>query len=251
MTALPYRDDLNRIVILNPKGGCGKTTLATNLASYFALRGPAPTLIDTDPRGYTTRWLERRPPDSCRINGITYDKLAMHGRPSWPFRMPKEAGALIIDTPAGPGKREITELTYNADCILVPVLPSAFDVQVTANFIAELLLLTDFDRPVGVIANRTRKNTRSLARLMQVLTSFETPTIAVLRDSQNYVHAADLGLGIYEMPRHLVKQDLEQMDPIINWLDRQLATRLEPRPMSRFDSLPRLFASSTGLSRPD
>ena len=71
MTTAAYRDDANKIVILNPKGGCGKTTLATNLASYFALRGPPPTLIDTDPIGYTTRWLERRPAERAEINGIT------------------------------------------------------------------------------------------------------------------------------------------------------------------------------------
>ena len=252
MITAPYRDDLNKIVILNPKGGCGKTTLATNLASYFALRGPAPTLIDADPNGYTTRWLKRRPGNSCRINGIANDELAMHGKRSWPFHMSKEAGAVIIDTPAALCRREITELTYDADCILVPILPSAFDVQVTTNFIAELLLLTDFDRPVAVIANRTRRNTRSLAMLMRILASLETPTIAVLRNSQNYVHAAALGLGIYEMPHHRVKQDIEQMDAIINWLDRQLMRTLEPGLISRFNSLPKLFASSTtGHSHPD
>jgi chromosome partitioning protein len=252
MIAAPYRDDSNKIVILNPKGGCGKTTLATNLASYFALRGPAPTLIDTDPRGYTTRWLERRSPSNRRVNGITNDKLALHGRRGWPFRSPRETGAVIIDTPAGLSEREITSLTYNADCILVPVLPSAFDVHVTTSFIAELLLLTDFDRPVAVVANRTRKNTRSLAMLMRVLQSFETPTIAVLSDSQNYVHAADHGLGIYEMPRHKVSRDLEQMDRVVNWVDRQLLAPMEPGQVSRFDGLPKRFtASASGLSRPN
>jgi chromosome partitioning protein len=252
MTIAPYRNDLNKVVILNPKGGCGKTTLATNLASYFALRGPPPTLIDADPNGYTGRWLERRPRNSCKINGIANDRLAMHGKRSWPFRMPKEAGAVIIDTPAALSQREISEVTYDADCILVPVLPSAFDVQVTTNFIAELLLLTDFDRPVAVVANRTRQNTKSLAMLMRILTSLETPTVAVLRDSQNYVHAAAHGLGIYEMPHHRVKKDIEQMDLIINWLDRHLMRTLEHGLISRFNPLPKLFAPSTGgLTHPD
>jgi len=247
-----YRDDLNKIVILNPKGGCGKTTLATNLASYFALRGPTPTLIDFDPNGYTARWLERRPQDSRRINGIASDEFALQRRRGWPFHMSKMAGPVIIDTPAALTRREITELTYDADCILVPILPSAFDVHVTTSFIAQLLLLTDFDRPVAVIANRTRKNTRSLAMLMRVLNSIETPTIAELRNSQNYVHATALGLGIYEMPRHKVNQDIEQFDLIIDWLDRQLMKTLEPGLISRFNPLPKLFASSaTGGSHPD
>jgi len=245
MFAARYQDDVKKIVILNPKGGCGKTTLATNLASYFALRGPTPTLIDADPSGYTTRWLERRPQGSSKINGIGIDELALPGKRVWPVPLPKEAGPVIVDTPAAVGRRDITELTYNADCILIPVLPSAFDVHVTAGFIAQLLLLTEFDRPVAVVANRTRKNTRSLAALLQILNGFETPTVAVLRDSQNYVHAADLGLGIYELPPHRVKQDIEQMDRIVDWLDQLLITKLQPGLMSRLNPLPRLFASST------
>ena len=243
MINAPYRDDLNKIVILNPKGGCGKTTLATNLASYFALRGPTPTLIDCDPTGYTERWLERRPADSRKINGIASDDYVMHGNRIWPFRTPRESGAVIIDTPAALGPHEIVELTYVADCILVPVLPSAFDVQVTTNFIAELLILTDFERPVAVIANRTRQNTKSLAMLLRILESLETPTIAILRDSQNFVHAAAQGLGVYEMPQFRVRQDIEQMDLIIDWLDQQLIRTFQPNLISRVNPLPKLFAS--------
>jgi chromosome partitioning protein len=243
MMIAPYRDDLNKIVVLNPKGGCGKTTLATNLASYFALRGPAPTLIDTDPKGYTSRWLEKRPRNSCKINGISIEELAMRGKRTWPFHIPREAGAVIIDTPGALGRREIGELTYDADCILVPILPSAFDIHVTINFIGELLLQTEFDLPVAVVANRTRCNTKSLATLQRVLADIETPTIAVLRDSQNYVRAADAGLGIYDLPHHRVKQDTEQMDLIIDWLDRRLSRTLEPGLLSRLNPLPRLFAA--------
>jgi len=244
MINAPYRDDLNKIVVLNPKGGCGKTTLATNLASFYALRGPTPTLIDCDPKGYTERWLERRPPDSRRIKGIASDEYVMHGSRLWPFRTPKDAGAVIIDTPAALGPHEITELTYVADCILIPVLPSSFDVQVTTNFIAELLLLTDFERPIAVVANRTRQNTKSLAMLLRILENLETPTIAVLRDSQNFVHAAANGLGLYEMPHFRVRQDLAQMDLIIDWLDQQLINTFEPGLMSQINPLPKLFASS-------
>jgi chromosome partitioning protein len=244
MINAPYRDDLNKIVILNPKGGCGKTTLSTNLASYFALRGPAPTLIDCDPQGYTERWLERRPPSSRRIKGIASDDFVMHGSRFWPFRTPKDAGAVIIDTPAALGRREISQLTRDADCILVPILPSTFDVQVTTKFIAELLLITDFDLPIAVVANRTRTNTKSLAMLMRILANLEIPTIAVLRNSQNYVHAAAHGMGIYEMPHFSVRQDLEQMDLIIDWLDRQFLRTVESTLMSRVNPPPRPFASS-------
>lgn len=243
MITASYRDDSNKIVILNPKGGCGKTTLATNLASYYALRGPTPTLVDADPMGFTARWLERRPQSSCKINGITIEDLAVRGRRSWSLRMPREAGAVIIDTPAALEQREIAELTHEADCILIPVLPSAFDVHASTAFIARLLQITDFDRPVAVIANRTRQNTRSLSMLLQMLHSIETPTIAVLRDSQNYVHAADLGLGIYELPHHRVKQDIDQMEPIIDWLDQLLTKTLQPGLLARFNPLPKILGS--------
>ncbi|MGI9200995.1 MAG: AAA family ATPase [Woeseiaceae bacterium] len=243
MTYAPYQDDLNKIVVLNPKGGCGKTTLSTNLASYFALRGPRPTLIDCDPQGYSERWLERRPAECPSIKGIASQEFVRHGNRIWPFRTPKAAGAVIIDTPAALSQRDISELTRDADCMLVPILPSTFDVQVTTQFIANLLLLTDFDVPLAVIANRTRQNTKSLEMLMRILERLETPTIAVLRNSQNYVHAAAHGLGIYEMPHHTVQQDIEQMDLIIDWLDRQLLKTSKPAPVSRANLLPRLFAS--------
>lgn len=252
MTNAPYRDDLNKIVVLNPKGGCGKTTLATNLASYFALRGPTPTLVDCDPKGFTKCWLERRPPDSCRIKGISSDEYVVHGNRNWPFRTPREAGAVIIDTPAALGRSEISELTYIANCILIPVLPSSFDVQVTTKFIADLLLLTDFDLPMAVVANRTQQNTKSLEMLMRILAGLEIPTIAALRNSQNFVHAAAHGLGIYEMPLFRVKRDLEQMDKLIAWLDEQLVRSFEPTFMARVNPLPRLFATSgSGPSHQD
>ena len=241
MVTAPYRDDLKKIVILNPKGGCGKTTLATNLASYFALRGPSPTLVDTDPRGYSSRWLERRSPDRPRVNGVPNADFAARGKRRWTFRTPRDAGAIIIDTPAALDHREIRQLTYDADCILIPLLPSMFDVDATTKFIAELLLLTELDCPVAVIANRTRKNTRSLAMLERVLAALETPTIAVLRDTQNFVHAASLGLGIYELPHHRVKQELEQIDLIVNWLDELMIRTPQPGLLSRFNPVRKLL----------
>ena len=252
MSKAPYRDDLNRIVILNPKGGCGKTTLSTNLASFFALRGPSPTLIDCDPNGFINRWLERRPPGSSRINGIASDEFEFHAHRFRPFRTPRESGAIIIDTPAALDRREISGLTRNADCILIPVLPSSFDVQVTTSFIAQLLLLTDFDLPIAVVANRTRQNTKSLAMLMRVLADLEIPTIAVLRNSQNYVHASAHGLGIYEMPHFRVKHDLAQMDRIIDWLDQQLLRTVESTLKARVNFLPKFLApSAIGQSHAD
>jgi len=235
------RDDLHKIVILNPKGGCGKTTLATNLASYFALRGPPPTLIDNDPDGYTMRWLEKRSRIRCEIHGIATYKSSMHATRTWQLRIPNETRMVIIDTPAAVTQPEMHELTYDANSILIPILPSAIDIRYATKFIAELLLVTQIDRrdrQLAVIANRTRQNTKSLTKLMRFLTSLEIPIIAVLRDSQNYVRAADLGMGIYEMPHYRVKKDLEQMDLIINWLDRLPMRKQESELLSAFEPQP-------------
>jgi chromosome partitioning protein len=227
MIIAPYRDNLKQIVILNPKGGCGKTTLATNLACHLALRGSRPMLIDNDPRGYSTRWLKTRPEGSLAIAGVssnTSSEIAQHRL----HRIPRQIDTVIVDTPAAVSQREIRQLTHNADCILVPVLPSAFDVHATTKFVADLLVLTDFERPIGVIANRTRQNTRSLRGLLRTLASFETPTIAVLRDSQNFVHAANIGLGICELPYYRVQKDLERFSRIVGWLDQQTLQRSRP-----------------------
>ena len=237
----PNRDDLHKIVILNPKGGCGKTTLATNLASCFALRGPPPTLIDNDPNGYTMRWLEKRSRNRCEIHGIATYKSTMHATRTWQLRIPNETSTVIIDTPAALTQPDIHELTYDANSILIPILPSAIDIRYATKFIAELLLVTQIDRrdrQLAVVANRTRQNTHSFTKLMRFLTSLKIPIIAVLRDSQNYVHAADMGMGIYEMPHHRVKRDVEQMDLIINWLDGLPMRKLEPEKLAPFE--PRL-----------
>lgn len=233
MIIAPQSDNVKQIVILNPKGGCGKTTLATNLASHLALRGSRPLLIDNDPKGYSTHWLATRPHDSLPIAGMTCDssgEVAERGA----LRIPRHVDTIIVDTPAALGERDRTQLTQNADCILVPVLPSAFDVHSSTRFIANLLVTTEFEKPVAVIANRTRQNTKSLEMLLRVLASFDTPTIAVLRDSQNYVHAASAGLGICELPYSRVKQDLQQFAPIVDWLDRSVTQRSKSGFLSAF-----------------
>ncbi len=222
MIIAPHQQDIRQVVIMNPKGGCGKTTLATNLASQFASRGYPAALIDNDPIGYASRWLERRPENASRIHGLNADFLSSGRR--W-FRRSKLPGGIrlvLVDTPAALDRKQVEELTRNADCILVPVLPSAFDIQSATRFVAELLLITQLVKPIGVVANRTRAHTQSLRTLLRTLATFETPTVAMLRDSQNYVGAAEAGLGVCELPRHLAKNDAIQMNNLANWLDRLL-----------------------------
>ena len=226
----PNRGDLQKIVVLNPKGGCGKSTLATNLASYFALRGPIPTLVDCDPQGFSMSWLEKRSPKRQAIYGIPAYKKAINTTRSWHLRVPIESTHLIIDTPAALENPQVHDLIYDADNILIPVLPSPIDIRYAARFIADLMLVTQIERgnrKLAIIANRTRSNTRSLKQLMRFLTSLRIPLIAILRDSQNYVQAADRGIGVYEMPHYKASRDIEDLSSIIGWLDKRQTPQIE------------------------
>lgn len=228
MIITPYREKVRQIVVMNPKGGCGKTTLATNLASHFASRGISAALIDNDPIGYASMWLKRRPQGATPIYGLNDDFLSSKHRWFRRSKLPGDVRVVLVDTPAALNRQRVEELTRNADCILVPVIPSAFDMHSATRFVAELLLITQFEKPVGVIANRTRANTKSLHTLLQTLASFETPTVGILRNSQNYVTAAEAGLGVCELPRHMARDDVIQMNRVMNWFDDLLFGAREP-----------------------
>ena len=222
MLTTPRRDNLNRIVILNPKGGCGKSTLATNIAACYANRGPEPAVMDYDPQGSTMAWLCRRPAQSPVIHGIAAYKQSMQATRSWQLRVPGETVNLIIDSPAGINHENLRNLTRDSSSILVPVLPSMMDTHAASRIIADLLLVAKInrnERKLAVVANRTRKNTKSFAKLMRFLDSLGIPIIAVLRDSQNFVHAAERGIGITEMQPSRVREDVEQVERIVAWLD--------------------------------
>ena len=228
MLLTPSRDKLNRIVVLNPKGGCGKSTLATNIAACYARRGPQPAIMDYDPQGSTIAWLNRRPGELPSIHGIAAYKKSMQATRSWQLRVPEETLNLIVDSPASISHDDLRELTRDSSSILVPVLPSALDIDAASKCIADLLLVAKVNRNEGklaVIANRTRKNTKSFGRLMRFLDSLGIPIIAVLRDSQNFVRAAESGLGMHDMQPSRVRPDLEQVEKIVNWLDGWEARR--------------------------
>jgi len=222
MLITPRRDNLNKIVILNPKGGCGKSTLATNLAACYARNGPLPAVMDFDPQGSTVAWLSRRPKSLPEIHGIAAFKKTMQATRSWQLRIPGDTVNVLVDSPASLGHNDLRELTRDATSILVPVLPSSMDIHAASRCIADLLLVAKVDRrdrKLAVVANRTRKNTKSFAQLMRFLDSLGIPIIAVLRDSQNFVHAAEKGIGLCEMQPSRVRQDLEQMEKIVRWLE--------------------------------
>ena len=222
MISISGADGLHKIVVMNPKGGCGKTTLATNLAGWFALRGPPPTVVDCDPQGFSTRWIESRASDRPKVHGLATGPLAARST----IEVPADSSIVIIDLPAAISRDQLHAFVYVADSLLLPVTPSDIDVYSATRFIAELLLDAQLDRSerrVGIVANRVRERTRSFAMLMRFLGSLRIPLIGALRDSQNFVQAAALGLGVCELPFHRVKDDLPSLDAIGAWLERRKA----------------------------
>lgn len=256
MLITPSRDNLNRIVILNPKGGCGKSTLATNIAACYAARGPQPAIMDYDPQGSSMAWLKRRPEEKPSIHGIAAYKKSMQATRSWQLRVPEDTLNLVVDSPASITHDDLRELTRDSSSILVPILPSPMDIDAAARCIADLLLVAKVNRNEGklaVIANRTRKNTKSFKKLMRFLDSLGIPIIAVLRDTQNFVRAAEQGVGMHEMrPPSRVRKDVEQIDRIVTWLDGWEARRkralqitgMRKQPFSRVTMLRKSQASS-------
>jgi chromosome partitioning protein len=243
MLITPNNKDLNKIVVINPKGGCGKTTLSTNLAAYYAKRGPIPAIMDCDPQGSSMTWIERRPTAKPSIHGIAAYKRTMQATRSWQLRVPQETVNLIVDSPASLSHDDLRELTRDASSILVPVLPSSIDIHAASRCIADLLLVAKIDRrerKLAVVANRTRKNTKSFAKLMRFLDSLGIPIIAVMRDSQNFVHAAEKGIGICEMQPYKVRKDIAELENIVEWLDGWKERRYQSAETSIIEQSPRL-----------
>jgi len=206
---------MRHIMVMNAKGGCGKSTLATNLASYYADAGYAVALADYDPQRSALDWLDRRPDNRAEIVGIAgYDEGLKH--------VPRSSDMVIIDAPARSHGSELTDLVRHAETIIVPVLPSTIDMQATDRFIKELKAVGKVERKqakIGVVANRVREYTLIFDELDEYLTKLRVPYVASLREAQNYVRAYTRGLGIYELPEYLAWPDWEQWDSLIEWVD--------------------------------
>ena len=223
---------VRRIVILNPKGGSGKTTIATNLAAYYANEGRLSALMDYDSQGSSTRWLSKRPRSAAQIHGIDTGENRAGLTRSFMMRVPPGIERVIVDTPAAFQKHELVEFTRNADKIVIPVLASDIDIHAAARTIADLLLVAKISRHenrLAVVANRVKSNTIVFRSLMRFLESLEIPVAAVLRDTQNYIRTAERGLGLHELPSARVAKDLIQWKRLLDWLERDEKVSQYPR----------------------
>lgn len=213
---------MRRIVLVNIKGGCGKTTLATSIAAYYARAGRSTCLLDMDPQGSSTQWLGMRPRECASIAGVwTHQPMGGMTR-SFALRVPPETERLIIDTPAGLTRTELADVARDADAVIVPVLPSAFDIRASSRAIGELLLAARSLRQrhrLAVVANRVRQNTNVYDALVRFLDSLTIPFVASLRSTQHYALAAEQGLGIHELDVPRARTDKKQWQPLIDWLE--------------------------------
>lgn len=214
---------MKRLLILNSKGGCGKTTIATNLAGYYASSGTPTALIDNDPQGSSRQWLEMRPDSLSTIHGVFAGKPTPGGvTRSFALRVPAETRRVIIDTPASMKRLDMMDHLRSASAVIVPLLPSAIDRHVTLDFLNELTTLCrqmSLQLPIGIVANRVRLNTLSFRNLKEILENSEVPLVAYLRDTQSYVHAAEEGSSITEIKPPVAKKELLQWTALVYWLE--------------------------------
>lgn len=205
---------MRHIMVMNAKGGCGKSTLATNIASYFVNEGASVVLADYDAQRSSLDWLERRPDNRPKIVGVAgFEEGLKHA--------PRSADFVIIDAPARSHGKELTDLVRHAETIVVPVLPSTIDMQATSHFLDELKAVGKVARKqakIATVANRVRDNTLIFDDLDEYLSKTRTPYIAALRDAQNYVRAYTRGLGIFELPEYLAWPDWDEWEPLTAWL---------------------------------
>ena len=200
---------MHTTLVINPKGGSGKTTVATNLASYFAARGIATTPVDYDPQGSSVNWVKQRSPSQPRIHSAD--------------ATPTKTGlrTMRMHVPAGATGFVLQEMLARSHCVLLPVAPSAIDIHATANFIRDLLLagrLRARNIRLGVVANKVRNSMPTYAPLERFLKSLNFPIVARLSDSDAYLEAAETGVGIFEMSASQGLSERAQFMPIVEWV---------------------------------
>jgi chromosome partitioning protein len=211
-----------KIVVLNPKGGSGKTTIATNLAAYYAARGQPSALQDLDVQASSTRWLAKRKDDVPSIHGVSPFNVPANVTRTFAMRIPPEVQRIVVDTPAAINKHQFIEFTRGADRVLIPVLPSDIDIQAVTRCIADLLLHAKIQRSenrIAVVANRVKRNTVMFRSLMRFLDSLKIPVVAVLPDSQHYIRAASTGIGVHEMNGARYRGDQAHWTSLIEWIE--------------------------------
>ena len=202
------------VVVANPKGGVGKSTVATQIAGYFASRGHAVMLGDVDRQQSSRTWLSIRHPGLPRIGSwdTTHDSIV---------RPPKGTTHVVLDTPAGLHGKRLDEVMKLADKVIVPLQPSIFDIHATHAFLKELLAHRRSDKvAMGIVGMGARRGENSVGQLRDFLGGVSVPVLGYLRDTQNYVHLAARGMTLWDVGGSRFERDLAQWQPIVDWLEQ-------------------------------
>ena len=213
------------IVVANPKGGVGKSTLSTNLAGYFAVQGHQVLLGDADRQQSARGWLAIRPAAAAPIATweIGEDNIA---------RPPKGTSHVVLDTSAGLHGRRLNDVLKMANKVIVPLQPSMFDILATREFLmrlAEEKAVRNGEIDVGIVGMRVDSRTRSAEQLHRFVESLNLPMLGCLRDTQNYVQLAAHGLSMWDVAPSRVQRDLAQWQPLLTWLDAEVPAQTNPQ----------------------
>ncbi len=203
---------MKKILIANPKGGSGKTTLSTNLAGFFASQGRKVCLLDLDKQQSAKGWLNRRPETLPKIvQSNNYNALAKK----------KDIDIVVIDSPAGIRGDKLSDAVKDADWVIVPMQTSTYDINATQEFI-DILKAEKAVRKertfVAMLGMRVSARTKAAENLAQYLEESGFPVIGNLRNAQIYSHTAEQGISLFDMPVYKAKKDLEQWAPLLKWI---------------------------------
>ena len=212
---------MRSFLVLNPKGGSGKSTLATNIAVYLALSQRKVALADLDPQCTSNDWLSVRPEERPKIyQGCDNSKKVV---------VDQDTDYLVIDSPAGLSGKKLATFIKNADATIVPINASSIDTRAAERFFQELHEMKNkINKKVklATVANRVREETLAAEKVEHYLSHLTLPSgkampfLTRLRQSQNYVNAADAGLGIFELPQYKTQKDRDQWLPLLHWLSQ-------------------------------
>lgn len=205
------------VLVASSKGGAGKTTISTHLAAAYAVEGKHTVLVDADPQGSAYHWCEKRV-------GFAHAVLPLHGiRKGWEQAVPPDTQRLIIDGPAGAMGAQLTHLLDGANAVIVPVLPSALDIEATVPFLNSLVQHPRVRKgklPVGLVGNRLKPWTTASRQMIEQLKTWPYPVVAELRDSQAYVLLTGLGKSLFDYHSEQVRNHQADWAPLLRWLKK-------------------------------
>lgn len=205
---------MRAVLVANPKGGAGKTTLATNLSGYFANKGRKTTLCDLDRQQSALRWMAFREEALPQVSGFFAGNQIV-------LNLPKEADWVVVDAPAGLQGYKLSDYVRVVDKVLVPLVPSIFDMAATEDFLNAMRNeVRGVRNKIGIVAMRVDPRTRAAGMLEEFLTHFDLPIVGYLRNTQNYVNVAAAGATVFDPPRAKHRKDVDQWASLIEWIEK-------------------------------